>query len=259
MRFYLGTGARPHWLRTIDVPLFIPYRWLAGRRTFPRARYPWAMDSGGFTQLERHGRWTISPADYVAGCRRIIDGVGMPAFVAPQDWMVEPHMLERTGLTISEHQRRTVDNFLTLRDLAPEIPYIPVLQGWALEEYLECWQLYSDAGVDLVTYPTVGLGSVCRRQDTSSAEAIVLALRPLRLHGFGIKRTGIASYGYLLASSDSMAWSYSGRKRRMPPGHPNFACSHGHEQWQNCPEFALAWREAVIRSLEYQQLHLEGV
>lgn len=39
--------------------------------------------------------------------------------------------------------------------------------------------------------PLVGLGSVCRRQDTAAADRIVRALQPLRLHGFGVKITGL--------------------------------------------------------------------
>lgn len=41
-------------------------------------------------------------------------------------------MLARTGLTVREHQERTIANFLELRRIAPGLPFIPVLQGWAL-------------------------------------------------------------------------------------------------------------------------------
>ena len=45
------------------------------------------------------------------------------------DWMCEPAMLARTGLTVAEHQAGTVANYLELRAAAPELPFIPVLQG----------------------------------------------------------------------------------------------------------------------------------
>jgi len=52
------------------------------------------------------------------------------------DWMSEPIMLAKTGLTVAVHQARTVANYLALRDLAPDLPFIPVLQGWRLDDYL---------------------------------------------------------------------------------------------------------------------------
>ena len=47
--------------------------------------------------------------------------------------MCEPFMLAKTGLTVAEHQARTVANYLELRSLAPELPFVPVLQGWSLD------------------------------------------------------------------------------------------------------------------------------
>ena len=42
-----------------------------------------------------------------------------------------------THLSVAEHQARTVANYLTLRDLAPELPIIPVVQGWTVADYLQ--------------------------------------------------------------------------------------------------------------------------
>ena len=52
-------------------------------------------------------------------------------WAAPQDWMCEPAIIAKTGLAVVEHQRRTVTNFLELQALAPDLPFIPVLHGWA--------------------------------------------------------------------------------------------------------------------------------
>ncbi|MGW4241176.1 deazapurine DNA modification protein DpdA family protein [Nocardia sp. NPDC004722] len=46
MKFYLGTH-QPHWLALTDVPLFISDVRLRDRKTFPRARGEWGLDSGG--------------------------------------------------------------------------------------------------------------------------------------------------------------------------------------------------------------------
>ena len=120
--------------------------------------------------------------------------VGGLDFAAPQDWMCEPFMIARTGLSVAEHLHRTVGNYLTLRSLAPDLPVIPVVQGWRLADYQACVDLYASAGVDLAALPRVGLGSVCRRQSTAEIAVIVAELghRGLKLHGFGVKTGGPA-------------------------------------------------------------------
>jgi hypothetical protein len=135
VNFYLGTH-HPHWLERATFPLFVSHRPLAPRRRLPRARIPWALDSGGFTELSLHGRWQTSAAEYVAAVRRYRDEIGGLEWAAPQDWMCEPFMLVKTGLTVAEHQARTVANYLELHSLAPELPFVPVLQGWSLGDYL---------------------------------------------------------------------------------------------------------------------------
>jgi hypothetical protein len=45
VRFWLGTH-KPGWLARTEVPLFVSHRTLGGRRELPRARGPWALDSG---------------------------------------------------------------------------------------------------------------------------------------------------------------------------------------------------------------------
>lgn len=239
MRFFLGTH-HPDWLAKTAVPLFISRRRLTGRKTFPRALGGWALDSGGFTELSMHGRWTVTPQEYVADARRFREEVGSMEWAAPQDWMCEPAMLEKTGKTITEHQRLTVDNLLDLRTLAPDLPFIPVLQGWEQADYHRHVDMYERAGVCLEREPVVGLGSVCRRQNMDDAAEIVRSLSPLRLHGFGFKLTGLANVGELLASADSMAWSYSGRRSSPLPGHTHKNCA-------NCMEYAMQWREKVMR------------
>jgi hypothetical protein len=120
------------------------------------------------------------------------------------------------------------------------------VQGWRLDDYLACVQRYATAGVDLCAAPLVGLGSVCRRQATREIGAIVaeLAAAGLRLHGFGVKRRGLADYADDLASADSMAWSYAARRRPPLPG-----CTR-HINCANCPRYALAWRQTIVHDLD---------
>ena len=242
MRFFLGTH-KPSWLadaRFASVPLFVSRRTLP-KRALPRAVTDWALDSGGFTELTLHGRWTLAPRDYVAIVRRCRDEIGRFLWAAPQDWMCEPTVLAKTGLTVSEHQRRTVDNFLELRALAPDLPFVPVLQGWGVSDYWRCEDFYARAGVDLGREPLVGVGTVCRRQASLVGSSILatLASTGLRLHGFGFKVRGVAQSAAHLASADSLAWSLGARREPPMEGHAHGSCA-------NCPEYALRWREDVI-------------
>lgn len=240
MRFFLGTH-HPAWLARVDVPLFVSRRALAALRSPPRARGPWALDSGGFTELSMHGTWTVPARQYAAEVRRFRDEIGGLAWAAPQDWMCEPAVLAKTGLTVDEHQRRTVENFLDLRDVAPDLPWIPVLQGWTIGDYWRHEEAYAAAGVDLASAQTVGVGTVCRRQNTTSAVSIMstLAHGGLRLHGFGFKLTGLRAAHRHLASADSLAWSLEARKSPPMPGHTHASCA-------NCLEWALLWRERAL-------------
>ena len=188
--FYLG-AKHPGWLTQTSVPLFLSratfYKEGKRRQSFPRARGPWALDSGGFSELKKHGRWTVNPEQYVEDVRTFKSEIGKLRFAAAQDWMCESEQLARTGLKVADHQRLSLDSYLELTDLAPELPWLPVLQGWSMGEYLDHVDAYERAGVRLEKLPLVGLGSVCRRQDTVRVGFLIqdLASRGIKVHGFG--------------------------------------------------------------------------
>lgn len=252
LRFYLGTH-RPSWLERTDVPLFVS-RVTMPLRKLPRALGPWALDSGAFSEIALHGRWTVEPERYAADVQRYQAEIGNLEWASIQDWMCEPDMLKKTGLTVAEHQRRTVENYLRLRELAPDVPWAPVLQGWTTGEYDDHVAAYERAGVVLEEAPALGIGSVCRRQNTTRIVLMILdlATRFRNLHGFGFKVDGLSSLAHLrregdpfpLASSDSLAWSY--QARREPPLD---GCT-GHINCANCLPFAFDWRRRLFSSLE---------
>jgi hypothetical protein len=258
MRFYLGTH-QPQWLNFADVPLFVSRRTLP-KRKFPRAKKRWIRDGGGFTELDLFGGWTIEPRPFAEETRLHMREIGNMERAAPQDWMCEPWILGKTGLTIQEHQRRTVNNYVELMTIAPDVPWMPVLQGWGMCDYLRCVEMYQRAGVDLHAQPLVGVGTVCRRQATSEAVEILTALAGLglRLHGFGFKLTGLENAAPVLASADSMAWSYAARRS---PKHPDCIKEGAkHKNCANCWRYASDWYDRVCgvvdanRDRPYQQI-----
>jgi hypothetical protein len=253
--FYLGTHM-PNWLERVphDVALFISHNRLRDRTTLPEAGEGGvAIDSGGFTALSRDGEFKTTPEDYVEAIARYKAWFGpLLHFAAPQDHMCEPWIIAKTGSTVEEHQRRTVENFLRLSELWPTVskednPLRPVLQGWTMQDYLRCWDMYEAAGVDLGEYPVVGLGSVCRRQATGEIAHLVSTLRErdprISLHGFGVKAGGLNRIAHLLNSADSMAWSFRARRQPPLPGCTHASCA-------NCLKYALAWRERILAAVD---------
>jgi len=143
--------------------------------------------------------------------------------------------------------------FVSHRRLAGYKTLRPARVQWALDSdgYLACAQLYEDAGVHLAGFPVVGVGTVCRIQDTALIGRVARALQPLdlALHWFGVKLSGLPGIwppdeaADSLTSFDSMAWSYDARRTAPLPG-----CS-GHKNCANCPSAARRWRGRVMASV----------
>ena len=258
--FYLGIHNAGFIGRT-NVPTFISMNQLWKRKkAFNTPEQPQlgrvAIDSGGFTELRRNGEWTRTPEEYVEKLvdltterRLVVD------WVAPQDWMVEPFMLEKTGLTLEDHIERTVDNFLRLRELTEPIAslhVIPVLQGWTLDSYFDCFERYEAAGIDLRAEPRVGVGSVCRRQSTNEIERIMRCLhaKDLSLHGFGVKTQGLEKYAECLASVDSLAWSLAARySDKICASCLTRPKAKRPKNCANCLSWGLDWRATILSRL----------
>lgn len=173
------------------------------------------MDSGAFTEIATHGHYRAPVAAYAAYARRW-QHHGQLAAVVSQDWMCEGFILRKTGLTVADHQRLTIERYdaLLAENLSAYI--LPVLQGYRPDDYRRHLDLYGDR---LSRGAWVGVGSLCKRNGAPDQTLAVLtavhAERPdLRLHGFGLKLTALAHPGICeqLHSADSMAWSYHARK-----------------------------------------------
>ena len=177
----------------------------------------WIMDSGAFTQILKHGGYTDGVEEYAAEIKRWSTNGKLLAAVA-QDYMCEPHMLKITGMTIEQHQQLTIERYDALLKCDTGGVYVlPVLQGYDPSDYVRHIEMY---GERLTPGMWVGVGSVCKRNGNPAAIVRVLQAikdkRPdLRLHGFGLKSTALASPHItdLLHTADSMAWSFAARKQ----------------------------------------------
>jgi hypothetical protein len=184
-------------------------------RKSPIPARDWILDSGAFSTIATHGGYPEPVSVYAAQIRHLRVSGNLLAAVA-QDYMCEPWMLEKTGLTIADHQRLTIERYHALLSFETGVYIMPVLQGYAPTDYVTHIRAY---GARLAHGAWVGVGSVCKRNsDPAAIENVLLAIkleRPdLRLHGFGLKLTALRSglVRDLLFSADSMAWSFAARR-----------------------------------------------
>ena len=211
VRFFVGLH-QPSDAQHFDA-VFISVNRIA-RRKSPFAVGDWIMDSGAFTEISTHGRYRMPVSDYAAQIRRWKDNGNLLAAVT-QDYMCEPHILCKTGLTLADHQRMTIERYDALVAENTGVYILPALQGWHPHEYADHVRQYGDR---LPHGAWVGVGGVCKRQgDPSAIFAVLMAIkreRPdLRLHGFGVKTTALqcGAIQDLLYTADSMAWSFAAR------------------------------------------------
>lgn len=221
MIFYIGLHIVAHAYEFEYCMLSINNPKLRDRKSDIKARN-WIMDSGAFRELELYGHYRYSVNDYAERIKRWAT-CGILEMAVSQDYMCEPYILGKTGLTIKDHQRLTIERYDGLCQLT-QVPIMPVLQGYEIEDYRRHLTQY---GWRLRPNMRVGIGSVCKRNtDIKQIENIVWALakeRPdLRYHGFGLKKTALSSdiVRSLLYSADSMAWSMNARKNKRDGNSP---------------------------------------
>ncbi len=208
------------------------------------------VDSGAFTEINLFGGYRHSVKEYADELRRIhSSGVVSISATVAQDYMCEPFMLAKTGQTVEDHQRLTIERYDDL--IAQDLPFpiMPVLQGFAPSDYAKHVRDYGDR---LHQGMWVGVGSVCKRNGDPEKIVAVLsaihAVRPdLRLHGFGIKQTSLLHPGVrsMLHSADSMAWSFAARKQ-----------GRDGNSWKEAKAFADRVQGAASRAFEAWQLPL---
>lgn len=238
MRFFTGLH-QPSDARHFDAA-FVSVNRLRDRKG-PFAVGDWIMDSGAFTEISTHGHYRHDVAAYAAEIRRWAGNGTLLAAVA-QDFMCEPFILAKTGLTVQQHQAMTIERYDALLAEDTGVYIMPVLQGFEPEQYIRHMVNY---GTRLKHGMWVGVGSVCKRNGDPRAvaavlHAIKLARPDLRLHGFGLKTTALADplVQSLLFTADSMAWSFAARREGRSPN-----------DWRE----AKAWTE-VIRTRPVQFL-----
>lgn len=164
------------------------------------------LDSGAFGCAKWDGGYTYGVDDYL----RIVEKV-MPEWWVNMDYVCEPNILK--NMATSQRIEQSIENAKILCT-APFSGFLPVIQGWAVEDYLYCAKRMEDESLVL---PVMGIGSICRRGSQGEIVAIVAALAnrlpKVKFHAFGVK---INTLNYnngeilnYLVSLDTAAWQFN--------------------------------------------------
>lgn len=243
MIFYLGADS-PSWLWTKGdkIPLFVSDTRLRKYKKYKTSLCPWALDSGGFSEIHKHGKWTQDPDNYAKRVRRYKNEIGSLQFAAIQDWMCEDSALQMTGKTPRQHQYLTIKNYNYMVNNHGDLPWLPVLQGRLPRDYIKHLQQYRKLYPDLTYF---GIGSVCRRAKSQEIVDIVFELYEkygVVLHGFGVKTAAINKIGKILKSADSTAWSFGARYKTE-----TFLPTCTHKRCNHCYPYAKHWYRQQIK------------
>jgi hypothetical protein len=211
----------------------------------------WMLDCRGFKTIEKYGGYPHPVSEYAEKIKKWKSCGNLLAAVS-QDYMCEPQQLKRTGLTVADHQRLTIERYDGLLRCDTGCYIMPVLQGYEPEEYVLHLRQYGDR---LKPGMWVGVGSVCKR-NTSPCEIldVLIAIkqeRPdLRLHGFGVKTTALqhGTVRALLDTADSMAWSFAARKKKQNAN-----------DWRNAEKFRLAQARPRVYQAHLIEQFCEGM
>lgn len=219
MRFYFtihpGDMIAERLIDGSSVMLVASAHWDDTRQRFRIRRPPSnvssiAIDSGGFTAARRWGKYPWSFKQYVDFIRassrdRILD------FCACMDYACERDVNLGIMATNQERIDATIANDIALRALAPDLPWLSVLQGNTFEERAYDLERRRILGIPPTGY--VGLGSVCGRPPVESRQVVkfyIDRLPGVQYHGFGFHSQALDDdeVANAVKSWDSYAWNW---------------------------------------------------
>jgi hypothetical protein len=164
------------------------------------------LDCGGFTMLNKFGDYPFSVDNYANLVARL-----KPHYYATMDYPCEPEISRSLGLmTNNDRIHATVEKAAELAFWENQLSgsMVPVIQGYHLEEYLHCLDLYDQAGL-IRDYMAVG--SMCRRISDKELGRLIPGiyhaaqrLGVFKLHFFGLKLSpSLEIYSDMIYSRDS--------------------------------------------------------
>ena len=206
---WLGTfGRKPStvkpmtkWAIKHDIPMLYNAHFDyndSGFKDFTTLPLRTTVDSGGFHTLNTHGEYPWTVADYDAVVKRSPVDYD---WVAPMDYPI--------GFdTDRERMEHTFENYQAQVELA-DYRVMPVLHGGDIDEYLDMYDWYADAGYD-VDY--IGIGGLVPIKAPTRVAEISQRIRDyvpssVTIHGFGVKFNEL-KHGADFDTVDTATWTY---------------------------------------------------
>ncbi len=219
--------SRARLIEGCSVMLVASAHWKQAKQRFAIHRPPadhvasWCLDSGGFTAAQRWGRYPWTPRQYAEFARKMARDLPLD-FVAIMDYACEPNVDRSILATNRERIEATIRNEQLCREAAPDLPWLPVLQGDSLEERAYDLELRDKLGMLPKDY--AGIGSVCGRGIMAARDVIKFyadMLPGVKLHAFGLHVQALdddAVFG-ATRSWDSYSWNWGKGQRGLnrPP------------------------------------------
>jgi len=188
-------------------------KWNMSRVRLPEG-YPdkLILDSGGYSFFSRWGDYPFSISSYVDLANILKDMYPLER-VATLDYPCEPKINRINDLQTNEERiRATVNMAGGCIDEDKTLPWLPVIQGYTINEYLYCLDLYADIGI---TSDYWAIGSICSRKgNLLELRNLIVTIRDQfdneKLHAFGLGIPFLKDPQIFQAiySSDSSAWNW---------------------------------------------------
>jgi hypothetical protein len=200
----MGDGHVPHVF--ISAATLWDKKYRRWKKLYPPTFESLFLDSGGFSWNRDHCGYPFSVEQYAELAVRL-----NATFVATLDLPCEPGVNRYAHSTNEERIRRTVQQAVVASELFPNLLWVPVIQGYTVDEYLSCIDLYRE--VDAVR-PYMAVGSLCTRNSAGKTWEVLRAIRAripgVRLHGFGVSLALLKDRRIRTAlwSADSQAWRF---------------------------------------------------
>lgn len=239
MLFFVGTSPRDAYMLPCGTHIMVNARQYWNKKGNGRLWLPWGrtsrgglvfLDCGGYVFFKDLGQFPFTVEQYMELVVYL-----RPTYYASTDYPCEPSITAKLGdMSVLERIERTVENCRQLAQLdgaAPKSTMVPVIQGWVLEDYKHCLDLYRAAGL---LRPYVAVGSMCTRSNTREIAELFKGISDYarsmgvaRLHAFGLKRSPyLAEINNTIYSRDSAVAYFANNRqtrremdgRRFPRG-----------------------------------------
>lgn len=176
-----------------------------------------SVDCGGFTAARRWGAYPWEPAQYAEFVGAVSRDVPL-AFCACMDYACERGVNREHYQTNIDRIEATIANEADCKASAPDLPWLPVLQGDTLEE--RAYDLSRRRELGMLPDGYAGIGSVCGRGAKAARNVVRFYdghLSGVKFHGFGMHIGALDDDVVMgaLKSWDSYSWTWARGARSL--------------------------------------------